>query len=471
MVLTSTDLSLFRKRCVLAAMGCAGGMVLLDETVVAVALDPMAHGLGLTASAMHRVVLVYALSLASLVPVGGMAARRFGLLPVFRSGAVLFSLASGCCGLVPGGGLAEPLVLAARAAQGAGAALMLPVATTVITDVYEEHERGRALATYAGLAQTLFVVGPLVGAALTQFFGWRSIFLINIPLGGAVLWTIARARLSERAPGEPLRFLQPILMTVALVVLVSALYQSGIWGLDARTVPALAFGVLLLALSVRVIARSDRPVLAFGLLRNPTYAVAVAVTFLVRAAQFPVLVHGAVSLRQTLGLTVLGAGVSLLPFVSALAVGTFASGYLLEFFRSVRVPVLWGVAGATLGTAGWTAALSGGGYAWQVPGMIVAGLGMGMPIPALSADMMSAVSADERADASVLRQTLRQLGGAFGLAAAGALVLAANDPASNAAGTVRASATLHGFVFASVTLGATFVLAALKLPRNSTRRP
>lgn len=103
--------------------------------------------------------------------------------------------------------------------------------------------------------------------------------------------------------------------------------------------------------------------------------------------------------------------------------------------------------------------------------MIVAGLGMGMPIPALSADMMSAVSADERADASVLRQTLRQLGGAFGLAAAGALVLAANDPASNAAGTVRASATLHGFVFASVTLGATFVLAALKLPRNSTRRP
>lgn len=446
-------------------------MVLLDETVVAVALDPMARGLDMTTSAMHRVVLLYALSLAALVPVGGMAARKFGLLPVFRSGVVLFSLASGCCGLTPAGGLAIPFVLTARAAQGAGAALMLPVATTVITDVYEEHERGRALATYAGLAQTFFVVGPLAGALLTQFFGWRSIFLINIPLGGAVLWTLARARLSDQAPGEPLRVLQPLLMTLALVVLVSALYQSGIWGLDARTVPALAFGSLLLALAVRVIVRSAHPVLNLGLLRNPTYAVAVAVTFLVRAAQFPVLVHGAVYLRQALHLPVLGAGVSLLPFVSALAVGTFTSGYLLEHSRSVRVPVLWGLAGATLGTAGWAAALPGGAYLWQVPGMIVAGFGMGMPIPALSAEMMSSVSVEERADASVLRQTLRQLGGAFGLAAAGALVLAANDPESNAVGNIRASATLHGFVFASIVLGVTFVLAVARLPRKRTHFP
>ncbi|MGX1852653.1 MFS transporter [Streptomyces sp. NPDC055299] len=446
-------------------------MVLLDETVVAVALDPMARGLGMSTSAMHRVVLLYALSLAALVPVGGVAARKFGLLPVFRSGAVLFSLASACCGLTPAGGLAVPFVLTARAAQGAGAALMLPVATTVITDVYEEHERGRALATYAGLAQTFFVVGPLAGALLTQFFGWRSIFLINIPLGGAVLWTLARARLSDQAPGEPVRVLQPLLMTLALVVLASALYQSGIWGLGARTVPALAFGLLLLALSVRVIVRSAHPVLNLGLLRNPTYAVAAAVTFLVRAAQFPVLVHGAVYLRQALHLPVLGAGVSLLPFVSALAVGTFTSGYLLEYSRSVRVPVLWGLAGATLGTAGWAAALPGGAYLWQVPGMIVAGFGMGMPIPALSAEMMSSVSVDDRADASVLRQTLRQLGGAFGLAAAGALVLAANDPESNAVGNIRASATLHGFVFASIVLGVTFVLAVARLPRKRTPFP
>ncbi|MEX2974274.1 MFS transporter [Streptomyces sp. C184] len=452
-------------------------MVLLDMTVVAVALDLVARGLAMSTSAMHRVVLIYALSLASLVPVGGMATRKFGLLPVFRSGVVLFALASGCCGLASAVGPAEPLLLAARAVQGAGAALILPVATTVITDVYEEHERGRALATYAGVAQLFFVLGPLAGALLTWFFGWPSVFLINIPLGGAVLWAIAKARLSDQAPGEPLRVLQPVLMTPALIVLVFALYQSGIWGLDARTVPALALGVLLLALSVRVMLGAARPLLNLGLLRNRTYAAAVAVTFLVQAAQFPVLVHGAVYLRQALHLTVLGSGVSLLPFVSALAVGTFVSGYLLERFQAVRVPVLWGLVGATLGTAAWAAVLPWGAYLWQVPGMIVAGLGMGLPIPALSAEMMSAVTVDERADASVLRQTLRQLGGAFGLAAAGALVLSANDRQSNAAGIIKASATLHGFVFASIVLAVTFVLAAAKLPRkeppfrNAVRRP
>lgn len=449
-------------------MGCTGGMVLLDVTVVAVALDPVARGLEMNTSAMHRVVLVYVLSLAALVPVGGMATRKFGLLPVFRSGVVLFAVASGGCALAPAVGPAAALLLGARAVQGAGAALILPVATTVITDVYAEHERGRALATYAGVAQLFFVLGPLAGAVLTRFFGWPSVFLINIPLAGAVLWAIAKARLRDQAPGEPLRVLQPFLTTPALIVLVFALYQSGIWGLDARTVPALALGVLLLALSVRVILRAARPLLDLGLLRNRTYAAAVAVTFLVQAAQLPVLVHGAVYLRQALHLTVLGSGVALLPFVAALAVGTFASGFLLERFQAIRVPVLWGLASATLGTAAWAAVLPWGAYLWQVPGMIVAGLGMGMPIPALSAEMMSAVTVDERADASVLRQTLRQLGGAFGFAAAGALVLSANDRESNAAGIIKASATLHGFVFASIVLAATFALATLKLPRKGS---
>ncbi|WP_186831897.1 MFS transporter [Streptomyces sp. ISID311] len=446
-------------------------MVLLDETVVALALDPMARTLGMTASAMHWVVLIYVLSLASLVPVGGIMARKFGLLTVFRSGAGLFALASACCGLVPAGGPAEPLILTARAVQGAGAALMLPVATTVITDVYEEHERGRALATYAGVAQIFFVLGPLTGALMMQSFGWRSVFLVNIPLGGAVLWAAAKARLKNQAPGEPLRILQPVLMTLALGIFVFALYQSGIWGLDTRTVPALAAGMLLLALSIQVIRRTTRPLLNLGLLRNRTYATAVAVTFLVQAAQLPVLVHGAVYLRQALHLTVLGSGVSLLPFVCALAVGTFTSGYLLEHFQSVRVPVLCGLMAATLGTAGWAAVLPQGEYHWQIPAMIVTGFGMGMPLPALSAEIMGAVSIDERADASILRQTLRQLGGAFGLAAAGALVLAANGRESNAVGNIKASATLHGFVFASIVLGVTFSLAATKLPRGGTHFP
>ncbi|MEU6083986.1 MFS transporter [Streptomyces sp. NPDC047108] len=445
-------------------------MVLLDETVVAVALDPMARDLDLNTAAMNRVVLVYVLALSSCVAVGGMAARRYGLLPVFRAGAVIFALASGCCGLTPPGPAAEPCLLAARAFQGAGAALMLPVATTAITHAYVADERGKALTAYAGVAQIFFVLGPLSGALLTQLFSWRAVFLINIPTVGVVLWALAKSRFRNHAPGEPFQVFQPAFMVLALAALLLSLYQIGSWGLeDARTVPVLSSSLVLVAVSVWVMIRAARPLLHLRILKNRTFAVSVAVTFLVQAAQFPVLVHGAVFLRQSLHLTPLGSGVSLLPFVSALAAGTFASGYLLESFRSIRMTVLCGLVTATLGTAAWSAALSRADYQWQIPWMVLAGFGMGMPIPALSATMMGSVSVDDRADASVLRQTLRQLGGAFGIAMAGALVLAANGQRSNAAGIIKAEASVRAFVFAGVVLGAACALAAIRLPRESGR--
>ncbi|MFD5799651.1 MFS transporter [Streptomyces diastatochromogenes] len=448
-------------------MGCAGGMVMLDQTVVAVALDPMARSLGLTTLLMYSVVLVYILSLSSLAPVGGMAARRFGLLRTFQFGTAVFAVASGCCGLAPAGDGAEPFALTARAIQGAGAALMLPVATTVITDVYEERERGRALTIYAGLAQVFFVLGPVVGAFLTQLLGWRPVFLVNVPVGGAILWVIARARMSKQAEGGALTAVQPVAVIISLVVLVFGLYRCGSWGFtDLRTFAALATGVLTLALAVRLILRSRRPLVDLRLLYIRPYAVAVTLTFLVQAAQLIVLVHGTVFLRQAMNLSLLASGISLLPLVVALAVGTFASGYLLDFFRSTRVPVLCGLAGATLGVAAWTTALLSHQYLWQVPGMALGGLGLGMPVPALSAELMGAVPIDKRADASVLRQTLRQLGGAFGLAAAGAVVLAANDEAADEAGLVTASATHAGFVLASSVLGVALLLAAVMLPRK-----
>ncbi|MCC0093653.1 MFS transporter [Streptomyces flavotricini] len=443
-------------------------MVLLDQTVVAVALDPMARSLGLTTFAMHGVVLVYVLSLAAFAPVGAMAARRFGILRVFGFGTALFVTSSAVCALTPSGGAAEPFLLTVRAVQGAGAALMLPVATTVITDVYGERERGRALAVYAGLAQVFFVLGPVVGALLIQFLGWRSVFLVNVPVGVAVLWAIARARLRGEAEGGALIALQPLVVIFALVVLVFGLYQCGVWGFtDPRTFATVASGALVLALAVRLLLRSRRPLVDLRLLAIRPYAVAVALTFMVQAPQLIVVVHGTLFLRQAMHLSLPATGLCLLPLVTALAAGTLSSGYLLERSGSIRVPVLLGLAASTLGTAAWTAALSPREYVLQVPGMVLAGLGMGIPIPALSAELMRAVPPAKRADASVLRQTLRQLGGAVGLAAAGAAVLAANDDAADASGIVTAAAAPAGFVVATVALAGALLLAAVMLPRGT----
>ncbi|MEV7545834.1 MFS transporter [Streptomyces sp. NPDC089915] len=460
-----------RRRYALTAMGCAGGMIMLDQTVVAVALGPMARGLGLTTWVLHRVVLVYVLALSAFAPVGGAVARRFGLLATFRAGIVLFALASGACGLTPPGEEAAPFLLLMRAVQGAGAGLMIPVATTVITNLYAEHERGRALALYAGLAQVFFALGPVAGAVLTQYLGWRSVFPANVPVAAAALWLAAGARVEDGPRGRPVGLLQALVVIPSVAALVLALYQCGIWGFgDPRTPAALTAALLAPALAVRLVLRSPEPLVDLRLLRIRPYAVATALTFLVQGPQLIVLVHGTLFLRQAMHLPPLSTGLCLLPLVGALTTGTLLSGYLLDRYRSVRIPVLLGLAAAVLGAALWTLALPSREYAGQVPGMLLAGIGMGMPVPALSAELMRAVPREARADASVLRQTLRQLGGAVGLAVAGALVLAANDDTADAAGIVTATATPVAFVTACAFLCAALLLASTALPGARPRR-
>ncbi|MFD0007855.1 MFS transporter [Streptomyces sp. NPDC127178] len=445
---------------------------MLDQTVVAVALDPMAQALHLTTFTMHSVVLVYVLSLSSLTPVGGMLARRIGLVRTFRCGVVTFVLASASCGLAPVGEAAEAFILTARCVQGAGAALMLPVATTMITDLYSEEERGRALAIYAGLAQILFVCGPVIGAVLTESFAWRAVFLVNVPLSGVILWLAARAHMRNTAVGGPLSVGHVLAMAFALAMLVLGLYGWGIWGFaDLRSFAALMTGVVALVFAVRLTLRSAHPVVDLRLLAIRRYAVAVTLTFLVQAAQMIVLVHGAVFLRQSLNLSLLSSGLCLLPLVISLTVGTFASGYLMDFFRSVRVPALYGLVAATVGATAWTVALSAHDYFWQIPGMVLAGLGLGLPIPALSAELMGVVPPEKTADASVLRQMLRQLGGAFGLAAAGGVVLAVNDDALDVAGVVDVPAARAGFVLASGLSAGALLFAAFALRGVRTSGP
>ncbi|MEU9480489.1 MFS transporter [Streptomyces sp. NPDC048191] len=437
---------------------------MLDQTVVAIGLDPMAQDLHLTTFLMHSVVLVYVLSLASLTPVGGVLVRRIGILRTFQIGVAVFAVGSASCALAPDI-VAGPFLLTARFVQGAGAALMLPVATTMITDLYEERERGRALAIYAGLAQIFFVLGPLVGAVLAQSFGWRSVFVVNVPVSAAILWMTTRTGMRNTPMGGPLAMGHALALALALGVLVLGLYGWGAWGvLDPRSVGLLLAGGVGLVVAVRFGMRSRRPVVDLRLLGIRRYAVAVGLTFAVQAAQMIMLVHGAVFLRQAMHQSLLTSALCLLPLVVTLTVGTFASGYLLDYFRSVRVPTVGGLATAAAGAVAWSVTLASPDYLWQVPGMALTGLGLGMPIPALSAELMSSVPQDKISDASVLRQMLRQLGGAFGLAVAGAVVLGVNDDEFDRAGVVTVPAVQAGFVVADTLLGVSLLCAVFLLP-------
>lgn len=274
-----------------------------------------------------------------------------------------------------------------------------------------------------------------------------------------------RPRAGGGAPGrDTLTAAQPLVVIPSVALFVLGLYQCGVGSpTDPRTFAVPAAGVLALALAVRLVLRSPRPLVDLRLLRIGPYAVATALTFLVQAPQLIVMVHGTLFLRQAMQLPALATGLALLPLVGSLTAGTYLSGHLVDRFRSARVPVLFGLATATVGAVFWTAALPSREYLWQVPGMALAGIGMGMPVPALSAELMRAVPEGKRVDASVLRQTLRQLGGAVGLAVAGALVLAANDDSADGAGVITATAAPVAFVAASGFLCAALLLAAFEL--------
>jgi MFS family permease len=435
-------------------------MVLFDQTVVAVVLEPMAQGLRLTVTSIQRLVLIYGLSLASLTAVGVLAISRFGMVRTFYFGVAPFGIASASCGLAPPGFAAQPFIDTARSLQGAGAALMLPVATSAISGLYVAQERARALTLYAGVAQIFFVLGPVVGGLLTHTLGWRSVFFVNLALGASTVWVIAHSRLHSAPAGGSLPVRQPLLVVPALALTVLGLYQCGIWGVtDPKTVALLTTGILLLTICVWILLRSPCPLLEVRLLRVRAIAVPMALTFLIQASQLIVIVHGAVYLRHVTNLSAVSAGASLLSLVVALATGTSLSGYVLDLFGSVTVPVLGGLGVACLGMAAWAVGMRTHDNLWQVPGMFGVGLGIGLPVPTLSSVIMGSVGPGNYTGASVLRQTLRQLGGAVGIATAGAVVLGKNPPSLDAAGVVSASAAEAGILVAGAFLATAFLVA------------
>src|SRR5690349_9382490 len=179
---------------VLVAMTGSLSMIMLDQTVVTVALPSMSRELPLSPTGQQWVVNAYVLAMASLVALGGKLGDRFGGVSTFRAGVTIFFVASALCGLVPHGPWGEPAMIAARALQGAGAALMMPVSASIVIGAFGPARRGRAMAVYTGISQVFLAVGPLLGGFLTQEFSWRLVFWLNVPVGLAALIMVRIAR-------------------------------------------------------------------------------------------------------------------------------------------------------------------------------------------------------------------------------------------------------------------------------------
>jgi EmrB/QacA subfamily drug resistance transporter len=398
-------------------------MVMLDNTVVNVALPTIGRELSMSVSNLEWVVNAYTLTLAVLMLSGGALADRYGRRRFFVIGLVVFTSSSLACGLAQG---AEWL-LAARTVQGAGAALMAPATLSIITATFPPEERGTAIGTWAGISALAIGIGPLVGGLLTEHIAWNWIFFVNVPIGALAI-VAAFAFIDESRDERPSRRLDvPGILTsgIALFSLTYALIESNKYGWGSTRILTLfaisAAGFVAFVL----LERSQRaPMLDLRLFRNRTFSAANTVALLVGIALFGVVFYISLYMQRILGYSPVRAGAAQLPYTILLVFSAPIGGRLTDRLGP-RLPIAFGAAMMALSFLLLSRVGVHSHYLTLLPGMLVGGTGVGFAMGPTTTAVLSAVAVDEAGVGSGVVNTFRQTGGALGIATMGAIVAAA----------------------------------------------
>ncbi len=439
----------------LAAVSVAVFMLLLDITVVNVALPSIQRSLHSTFQDLQWVVDAYALTLAALLLTAGALADLWGRRLVFVAGLAAFTTASAVCGLST-----TPLMLnLARGAQGIGGAMMFATSLALIANSFRGKDRGVAFGVYGAVLGAALAVGPLVGGVLTTEIGWEWIFFVNVPIG-VLAAAVALTRVTEsRDPGATgVDWMGLVTFSAALFLLVFALVQGNEkgWG-SAEIVGFLVSAVVLLAIFLVVELRQKRPMLDLSLFRRPAFAGANIVAFTLAGSAFSLFLYLTLYLQTVLGYSALQTGLRFLPSTLLAFAVSPLSGRL-----TVRVPVRLLLGAGLLLTCVSLIAMTGvqATSSWTVllPGFILQGTAIGLVNPPLASTSISVVAPERSGMATGINSTFRQVGVATGIAALGAVfehVLATHAKASLAASghAHEALVAAHGGLLAKLQSG------------------
>lgn len=404
----------------LAALSLGIVVVQLDITIVNVALDQIGGLMQGGVAGLQWVVNGYTLAFASLLLTGGALGDRFGAKRLYLAGFALFTLASLACGLAPNG----PILIAARVGQGLGAALLMPCSLALLAHAYHDPaERMRAIGIWAGAGGMAMVAGPVVGGALIALFGWRSIFLVNLPIGLVGLWLTWRfvAETGGR-PGRALDLPGQVLAVVALVAVTGAIIEGDPLG---WTHPAVLGGAALFVLAgsgfVMVEARSRAPMMPLGLFRNPVFSAVSLIGFMMNAGFYGATFLLSLYFQGPLGLSPFATGLAFVPMTGLIAVVNIVAGRIAAR-HGARLPML---AGLSLTVAGFAAlalelnpATDYGSIWWT---LLMIGSGTALAVPPMTAGLLATVDRAQSGIASGVYNALRQTGGAIGVAVLGAV--------------------------------------------------
>jgi len=448
---------------VLVLLSVAQFMVILDMTIVNVALPSIGAALHFTAGGLPWVVTTYLLFTGGLMLLGGRAADLLGRRRMFLAGLAIFTTASLASGLAP----SAAALVAARGAQGLGAALLSPAALAIITATYTGAQRATALATWGALGSGGAAAGVLAGGVLTSAFGWRAVFLVNVPVGLAAGLASLRAVPATRASAGPrtggrLDLPGAALAISGLVILVIALTGTASYGWAAvRTVAALILGLFLLGGFAVAERRAAQPLLPPGMWRNRPLVAGMVVMFGATGILVGTFFLTSLYLQDVLGAGPLLAGAEFLPMVVAIGLAAHLAAHLLPRSGARRLAV----AGlAVLAGGGLALAQAGAhaGYAAGVlPGLVISGFGIGLVFPAATVAGLSRAGAGQEGLASGMMTTAHEIGAALGVAVFAA-VAAATRPAATSAGL--AAGYQRGYLVAAVVAAGLAVVALLAVP-------
>ncbi len=402
-----------KQRWALALASVAAFMISMDSLVVATALSTIRRALGSSIETLEWTVNAYNLTFAVLLVTGAALGDRFGRRRMLVAGLALFSAASAACALSPAIGW----LIVARAVQGVGGALVLPLALTLLSAAFPPERRGRALGFFVGMVGLGTLVGPLVGGAVVQGLAWEWIFWINVPIG-LVAIPLILARVEESlGPNSRLDFGGLVLVTGGVFGLVWALVRGNGSGWSSlEVIAALAAGALLLAAFVAWELRAPAPMLPMRFFRRRAFSAANAVNLCLYASQFGTLFLLAQYLQVALGYGPLGAGLRLMPWSGLMMIFGPIGGALADRIGE-RPLAVGGLLMQTIGM-GWLALSAGPGlaYSQMLPPLVVSGIGPSMAMPATQRSIIGAVAPDEIGKASGAGSTLRWLGAVLGIA-------------------------------------------------------
>lgn len=413
----STPCAVAARRWTLVAAVLGSSLAFMDGTIVNVALPAIQHDLNVAVSDVQWVMESYTLILAALLLVGGALGDRYGRRRLFVIGILLYAISSLACAL----SVSAPQLIASRAVQGVGAALLIPGSLALISSAYPLDQRGAAIGTWSAFSGITAAVGPVVGGFLVEHYSWKWAFLLNLPVS-ILLLLICVMRVPEsfnRKDRNPVDVAGTTLITIALAGIVFSLIDAQNESHSEAVLIAGAIGVVSLALFFWIEAKQDHPMLPLGLFRERNFAGANLLTFLLYAALGGSFFFLPLNLIQVQGYSATSAGAVFVPFIVIIFALSRWGGRLVDLFGS-KLPLIVGplIASAGFGMFAWPT-INPDYWTSFFPAICILGVGMSVTVAPLTTTVMNAVGADLAGTASGINNAISRMAGLLAIAVFG----------------------------------------------------